>query len=95
MRRTSSTSALIVGRRPGVAASVGECHQSRSSHQSGLPFVEGVVHDVVVDSVWESEGCAAHEWIPHSVLLVPAQRPLRGSSPGATRRVHGQQPIDG
>ena len=30
-----------------------------------------------------------HQWIPHSVLVVPAQRPLRGSSPGATRRVHG------
>ena len=27
--------------------------------------------------------------MPHSVLPVPAQRPLRGSSPGATRRVHG------
>src|SRR5699024_60776 len=28
-----------------------------------------------------------HPWIPHSVLPVPAQRPLRGSSPGATRCV--------
>ena len=33
--------------------------------------------------------------MPHSVLPVPAHRPLRGSSPGATRRVQGQQPIDG
>ena len=28
-------------------------------------------------------------------LGVPAQRPARGSSPGATRRVQGAQPIDG
>ena len=32
---------------------------------------------------------------PHSVFAHPAQRPDRGSSPGATRRVHGSQPIDG
>ena len=32
---------------------------------------------------------------PHSVLDWPDQRPARGSSPGATGRVHGQQPIDG
>ena len=31
---------------------------------------------------------------PHSVLALPAQRPARGSSPGDTGRVHGQQPID-
>ncbi len=34
-------------------------------------------------------------WRPHSVLSSPAQRPARGSSPGATRRVQGSQPIDG
>ena len=28
-------------------------------------------------------------WRPHSVLSRPAQRPARGSSPGATRWVHG------
>ena len=28
-------------------------------------------------------------------FVVPAQRPLRGSSPGSTRRVHGRQPIEG
>ena len=32
---------------------------------------------------------------PHSVLVDPAHRPERGSSPGATRRVHGAQPIEG
>ena len=32
---------------------------------------------------------------PHSVLVEPTQRPERGSSPGATLRVHGAQPIDG
>ena len=31
---------------------------------------------------------------PHSVLSNIAQRPARGSSPGAVRRVHGQQPTD-
>jgi ribosomal-protein-alanine N-acetyltransferase len=34
-------------------------------------------------------------WSPHSVLAEPDQRPLRGSWPGATRCVHGAQPIDG
>jgi ribosomal-protein-alanine N-acetyltransferase len=34
-------------------------------------------------------------WSPHSVLAEPDHRPLRGSSPGATRCVHGAQPIDG
>ena len=34
-------------------------------------------------------------WSPHSFLSLPAQRPERGSSPSATGRVHGQQPIDG
>ncbi|GGO98414.1 hypothetical protein GCM10011612_13260 [Actinomyces gaoshouyii] len=37
----------------------------------------------------------AHRWIPHSVLVNPAQRPERGSSPGATRAVQGSQPIEG
>ena len=32
---------------------------------------------------------------PHSIFPRPAQRPDRGSSPGATGRVHGQHPIDG
>ena len=36
-----------------------------------------------------------HTWSPHSVLSRPAQRPALGSSPGATRRVHGRHPMDG
>ncbi len=32
---------------------------------------------------------------PHSTFDEPAQRPDRGSSPRATRRVHGAQPIEG
>ena len=36
-----------------------------------------------------------HTCNPHSVLALPAQRPPRRSSPGATGRVQGQQPIDG
>ncbi|MPM63521.1 hypothetical protein SDC9_110401 [bioreactor metagenome] len=38
---------------------------------------------------------SAHRCNPHSVLARPAHRPARGSSPGATRRVHGSQPIEG
>ena len=34
-------------------------------------------------------------WRPHSDFPLPAQRPERGSSPGATGRVHGQHPIEG
>ena len=53
----------------------------------------------VVTSVYErlgqGSGWSRHGWSPHSVLAKPAQRPARGSSPGATRRVHGSQPIDG
>ncbi len=35
-------------------------------------------------------GSAAGQWMPHSVLFVPAQRPARP----APRRVHGQQPTE-
>jgi hypothetical protein len=40
-------------------------------------------------------GChrRAHPCSPHSVLAWPLQRPARLSSPGATGRVHGQQPM--
>ena len=51
--------------------------------------------DVVVEVEWVDARDLVHAWIPHSVFAVPAQRPLRGSSPGATRRVHGQHPMDG
>jgi len=45
-----------------------------------------------------SEGTSralAQLWRPHSVLSVPAQRPARASSPSATGRVQGQQPMLG
>src|SRR5271170_8439288 len=34
------------------------------------------------------------EWMPHSVLARPRQRPARGSSPGLTRSVQVMHPID-
>ena len=37
----------------------------------------------------------AHRWIPHSVLVRPAQRPDLGSCPGATLRVQVAHPMDG
>ncbi len=40
-------------------------------------------------------GSGVHTCSPHSVFELPAQRPPRRSSPSATGRVHGQQPIDG
>jgi hypothetical protein len=81
----------------GVTAAVSQGHQCRSSHQVRPPSGVGAVSEgdaLSWGGAWQERG-SGHEWIPHSVLLVPAQRPLRGSSPGATRRVHGQQPIDG
>ena len=86
LARTSATSALI------VAAERGSRLPWASATRAGAA--------ISVDSLQGRNGAGveedeAHVWMPHSVLLVPAQRPLRGSSPGATRRVHGAQPIDG
>ena len=59
------------------------------------------LHRRDVERGWRDGLCCSgvhgrrHVWSPHSVLAKPAQRPARGSSPGATRRVHGSQPIDG
>ena len=41
------------------------------------------------------QGPPVYAWMPHSVLPVPAHRPLRGSAPGSTRSVQVAQPIDG
>ena len=41
------------------------------------------------------QGRCAHVCNPHSVLEAPAQRPLRGSLPGAGLLVQGAQPMDG
>src|SRR5437899_4864926 len=38
--------------------------------------------------------CRRHRCNPHSVLSLPAQRPALGSSPGATARVQGAQPME-
>ena len=40
-------------------------------------------------------GGGVQTWMPHSVLPVPAHRPLRGSAPASTRSVQVRQPIDG
>jgi len=55
----------------------------------GGHVVAGERRDLVDDFV------RAQMWIPHSVLAVPAQRPLRGSAPSATRAVQVRHPIDG
>ena len=61
----------------------------------------GVVGDVVSSERRNlipdlmGRGLEAQMWIPHSVLAVPAQRPLRGSAPSATLTVQVRQPIDG
>jgi hypothetical protein len=49
----------------------------------------------VVAGELDGFGVGAHRCNPHSVLALSAQRPARWSSPSATGRVHGQQPIDG
>ncbi len=54
-----------------------------------VPVVVVVAVGVVV-VVGAAPGCS-----PHSVLANPAHRPARGSSPGATGRVHGAQPMEG
>ena len=80
----------------GVPAAMSQGHQSGSGHQRGLLSVfNGVLRVEVSTTVSRGIGERGHRWMPHSVLLVPAQRPLRGSSPGATRRVQGAQPIEG
>ena len=104
--RTSSTSAVMDAAERGSRlpwANAMRAGAVMSEPPLGSGCGGGVVDDVV--EVWSFsvaermlsvvEPVETHQWIPHSVLLVPAQRPLRGSSPGATRRVQGQQPIDG
>ncbi len=57
----------------------------------------GIVRDVVADQRRHlvADVVCGQVCRPHSVLPVPAQRPLRGSAPGATRMVQVAQPIDG
>ena len=68
----------------------------RRGHGAGAVGVPGVkscgigVRARVARWVWASHRCR-----PHSVLVLPAQRPARASSPSATARVQGQQPTEG
>ncbi len=55
---------------------------------SGLP---GGGYHLLLPRVSE----AGQVWMPHSVLAVPAQRPLRGSAPASTRTVQVRQPTEG
>ncbi|CAB4731273.1 unannotated protein [freshwater metagenome] len=57
---------------------------------------DGLVGECIkVSGLGVRGGRVAHTCSPHSVLALPAQRPARLSSPGATGRVHGQQPMLG
>ena len=87
----------------GVAAAMSKCHQGRCGHVLSLLSLLGSRRGRVLRGVrcGGPVGSAAvrvssgQTWMPHSVLPVPDQRPARGSSPGATRRVQGAQPIEG
>ena len=57
----------------------------------GLEVVEVVEGELVGQ---RPRGGRRHVCSPHSVLSWPAQRPALASSPSATGRVHGAQPID-
>jgi hypothetical protein len=66
---------------PADASGHGVCHR-------GGPRVDAAVRG-------EDQRGVAHACSPHSVLVRPCQRPLRGSVPGSGLAVHGAQPIDG
>jgi len=53
------------------------------------------VKEIFPDSLSDQSWLLSSEWRPHSVLAWPAHRPARSSSPWATGRVQGQQPIEG
>ena len=53
------------------------------------------VGEVEAQRVELAGGCVTgHVCRPHSTLSLPDQRPARGSSPSATGRVHGAQPME-
>jgi hypothetical protein len=58
-------------------------------------FADGRRGARVPRSVRDSDQRWNYTCSPHSVLPVPAQRPLRGSEPDSTRLVQVRQPIDG
>jgi len=49
----------------------------------------------IVGLVAQTATYFGHPWSPHSVLAMPAQRPLRASWPGSGFAVHGAQPMEG
>ncbi len=82
---------------PAAAFAVQSCQQ-----RGVVSYVEpdkwrDLIKDLVSGATAGTEWCGrGHEvWMPHSLLAVPAQRPLRGSAPSATLEVHVRQPIDG
>lgn len=73
-------------------------HLSEDVDGFGFECVEGV--EPICIEMGASDGrrreVECHEACnPHSVLALPAQRPLRGSAPGAGLTVHGAHPMDG
>ena len=68
-------------------------HLAEDVDRLGLEVVEVVERqrDVGRDRAVDESG---HVCSPHSVLARPDQRPARGSSPSATARVQGAQPME-
>jgi hypothetical protein len=64
-----------------------------STKRDGTPAPRG--HPSRTSPPGESPASAQESCSPHSVLSRSAHRPARASSPSATGRVHGQQPMDG
>jgi len=73
-----------------VGAGVEEAGHLAGGDRSCADDEDAPTGEVQVDGV----GGGAHRWIPHSVLAVPAQRPLLVSQPTAARSVQGQQPME-
>ena len=71
---------------PPLNSSTGRSNSPATSRMTWMPSDSRASSCVRVDD--------AHVCNPHSILEVPDQRPARGSSPGATARVQGAQPMD-
>ena len=66
-------------------------HLAEDVDRLGLEVVEVVEGELVGQ---RPRGGRRHVCSPHSVLSWPAQRPALASSPSATGRVQGAQPIE-
>jgi hypothetical protein len=75
------------GRGPGIGAAVRNGDQRRPGLRGRAPLRPGLGRP--------EPAAAGQRWMPHSVLPVPAHRPLRASAPASTRAVQVAQPIDG